>query len=252
MRWFFRLVALTVASALLPQMARSLPCPGDLDGDGSVSINEIITAVNSLLNGCAAGACPGDLNGDDVVTVDEIIKAVNAALQGCPALSTPTPTATVGHCPYTFLDNTLSLGVSCGYAGPFSSNATCPTDLSALALGDGSLLAISIGSDPLITFGGVATSPTSATILAYFVGDNLTPQPLTGVMQLSDDGTTLVIDPDTVPDFKIGGVECSFDGYTGTFTQLVSDQARRATMRAALSLQAPRGAPVPTCTPKRL
>ncbi len=249
MRWLFRFVALAVASALLPQAARSLPCPGDLDGDDSVSINEIITAVNSLLNGCAAGVCPGDLNGDDVVTVDEIIKAVDAALLGCAALPTPTPT--VEHCPYTFVDDTLSQGASCGYAGPFSSNATCPTDLSALALGDGNLLAISIGSDPLITFGGVATSPTSATIIAYFLGDDLTPRPLSGVMQLSDDGATLVIDPDTVPDFNIGGVECSFDRYTGTFTQLVSDQARRATIRAALRLPASRGAWVPTRTLNR-
>ena len=155
---WLRCGGLAVACALVPLATRALPCPGDLNGDGSVSINEIITAVNSLLNGCAA-ACPGDLNGDQVVTVDEIIKAVNAALLGCD--TSPTPTPTVGHCPYTFADDTATLGMSCGYSGPFSSNVSCPTNLTALVLGDGSLLIVGVGSDPVITFGGVVDSATA-------------------------------------------------------------------------------------------
>ena len=42
--------------------------------------------------------CPGDNNGDGVTTVDEIVAAVDAALNGCPVAtptSTPKPTATV-------------------------------------------------------------------------------------------------------------------------------------------------------------
>ena len=244
MRWFLLAIALAATSSLRPSLAVG-QCPGDLNGDGSVTVNEIITAVNALLNGCAVFPCPGDLNGDDLVTVDEIVKAVNAALGGCDVTQTPTPTgtpiatgavtpsptATVDRCPYTFQDNTLSLGVSCGYTGPFSNNVTCSTDLSALLLGDGSLVAVSVGSDPIITFGAVASSGTDATLIGYFVGTALTPQPLSGTMQLTDDGKTLVIAPATVPSFNIGGDGCTFDRYTGTFSGTFSDQAQ-ATLRA--------------------
>lgn len=61
-----------------------------------------------------AGPCPGDLNGDDAVTVDELVRAVNSALIGCgpgpwtPAVSTLLQTGqklcdqgsgTLGACP---------------------------------------------------------------------------------------------------------------------------------------------------------
>lgn len=233
MRWLVPTVALAVASVTLPA-APAVQCPGDLNGDGVVTINEIVKVVNAALDGCTADPCPGDLNGDHVVMVDEIITAIIAALHGC--TSTPTPTPTVGHCPYTFTDDTLSLGASCAYSGAFSSNPTCSTDLSALVLSDpteGNLVAVSVGSSPIITFGGVASSTTDATIVAYFIGDDLTPQPLTGIMQLTNDGNTLIIDPDTVPDFNIGGIDCSFDRYVGTFTHVASDQARRRAPRGA-------------------
>jgi hypothetical protein len=66
-----------------------------LNGDGTVTIEEIITMVNAALYGCPVlgpvPSCPEDLNGDGMVTVDEILRAANAALSGCP---TPTATAT--------------------------------------------------------------------------------------------------------------------------------------------------------------
>ncbi len=37
----------------------------------------------------AASCCPGDVNNDHVVTVDEIVLAVNAALNGCAAVTIP-------------------------------------------------------------------------------------------------------------------------------------------------------------------
>jgi hypothetical protein len=37
----------------------------------------------------AASCCPGDINGDHVVTVDEILRTVNAALNGCAAVPVP-------------------------------------------------------------------------------------------------------------------------------------------------------------------
>ena len=256
MQWLSSAIVLGVV--MLPSTSvHAASCPGDLDGNGNVTISEIVTIVNAALNSCSADLCPGDLNGDHVVTIDEIMKAVTAALQGCatavsptatasptptptfspaPSLS-PTATATLGHCPYTFTDDTLSLGASCGYAGAFSMNSACSTDLSALVLSDpasGNLVAVSIGSDPIITFGGVASSATQAAIVGYFVGSDLTPQPLTGVMQLSDDGNTLIIAPDTVPPFSIGATDCSFERYVGSFTGVISDQGQEVgQLRAA-------------------
>jgi hypothetical protein len=82
-----------------PSAAR---CPGDLNGDDAVTIDEVIAMVNTALYGCPvagpAASCPEDLNGDGMVTVDEILQAVGTALSGCPtptAIPTPsTPTAT--------------------------------------------------------------------------------------------------------------------------------------------------------------
>jgi len=65
--------------------AASALCPGDLNGDGETTVDEIVTAVNAALNGCTGtvSSCPGDLNGDGATTVDEIVAVVNAALNGC-------------------------------------------------------------------------------------------------------------------------------------------------------------------------
>lgn len=126
-----------------------------------------------------------------------------------------TPTPTPGQCPYTFATN-FPNGTSCGFSGTFNTSLSCPTDVAALLLSNGSLVVAGISSTPVITFGAVVGSPTAATLIAYFVGDDLTPQPISGTMELQDGGRSLVIDPDTSP-FDIGG--CSFDRYVGTFTQ---------------------------------
>jgi hypothetical protein len=61
-------------------------CVGDCGGDGSVTVDEIITMVNIALGESELVQCPaGDASGDGQITVDEIITAVNNALDGCPA-----------------------------------------------------------------------------------------------------------------------------------------------------------------------
>lgn len=61
------------------------PCYGDADGNGRVTVNEIVLAVNCALERVSGVQNCGraDVNGNGVVTVDELIKAVNAALNGC-------------------------------------------------------------------------------------------------------------------------------------------------------------------------
>lgn len=90
--------AALLAAALCTSQPALATCPGDLNGDGRVTIDEVITIVQSALRGCppTPAACPGDFDGDHRVTITEIIAAVNALLFGCPPTSTPTdsPAAT--------------------------------------------------------------------------------------------------------------------------------------------------------------
>lgn len=59
-------------------------CPGDCDGNGRVSIAELVRAVNiALQNDTVANCRAADVNGDGRVTINELIQAVNSALQQC-------------------------------------------------------------------------------------------------------------------------------------------------------------------------
>lgn len=59
-------------------------CTGSCNGDGEVTINELLIMVNIALETAALSNCePGDANRDGQITVDEILVAVNNALNGC-------------------------------------------------------------------------------------------------------------------------------------------------------------------------
>ncbi len=59
-------------------------CPGDCDGDGSVSIDELVTGVGIALGDHSVGICPAfDRNMNGLVTIDEIVAATRRALSGC-------------------------------------------------------------------------------------------------------------------------------------------------------------------------
>jgi hypothetical protein len=66
-------------------------CVGNCDGDGQVSIEELLALVNIALGAADVSACTaGDANSDGAITIDEILAAVNNALSGCPVPPTPT------------------------------------------------------------------------------------------------------------------------------------------------------------------
>lgn len=66
---------------------RASTCAGDCDGDGIVTVDEIVTAVNIALGAQPGASCgAADVNGDANVTVEELVAAVNAALIGCAAV----------------------------------------------------------------------------------------------------------------------------------------------------------------------
>jgi hypothetical protein len=59
-------------------------CVGDCNGDGAVTVSELITGVNIALGNLPIDACSVlDVNGDGMVEINELIAAVAAALTGC-------------------------------------------------------------------------------------------------------------------------------------------------------------------------
>jgi hypothetical protein len=67
-----------------PTVTAPPACPGDCNGVGGVTVNELILGVNIALGNTGAGVCPafdGDASG--TVSISELIAAVKAALNGC-------------------------------------------------------------------------------------------------------------------------------------------------------------------------
>jgi hypothetical protein len=61
-------------------------CPGDCNGDGAVTVDELIQGVQIALGNAPVTRCPAfDINVDGVVTIDELVIAVNDVLTACPA-----------------------------------------------------------------------------------------------------------------------------------------------------------------------
>ncbi|GIW45765.1 MAG: hypothetical protein KatS3mg077_3047 [Candidatus Binatia bacterium] len=59
-------------------------CVGDCNGNGEVTIDELISMVNVALGFAPVTNCAaGDQSGDGQITIEEIIQAVNRALAGC-------------------------------------------------------------------------------------------------------------------------------------------------------------------------
>ncbi len=59
-------------------------CPGDCNGSGEVTVNELIAMVNMALGNTPVSSCEvGDSNRDGEITIDEIVAAVSNALNGC-------------------------------------------------------------------------------------------------------------------------------------------------------------------------
>jgi hypothetical protein len=59
-------------------------CVGDCNGDGEVTVNDLILGVNIALGNQPVSACPAfDPSGDGMVGIGELIQGVNNALDGC-------------------------------------------------------------------------------------------------------------------------------------------------------------------------
>jgi hypothetical protein len=98
---FARIVsALALAISLSAAPARA-GCVGDCDGNGRITVDEVITLVNIALGN--GGACPDGVSVGTTVDIAVIIQAVNNALDGCTS-------------------STLALWVTSGGVGPGNVN----------------------------------------------------------------------------------------------------------------------------------
>jgi hypothetical protein len=75
----FQVTATTFAAAPAPA------CRGDCNGDGAVTVDEMITGVAIALGEADLGACRVlDADGDGAVTIDELVAAATNLLDDCP------------------------------------------------------------------------------------------------------------------------------------------------------------------------
>lgn len=203
--------------------------------------------VVSLLVGAtaarAAAQCCGDCNGDGTVTINELVTAVNNALDACGAATptpakTPTPThrPTVTHtpngCPFTLTDNSGSS--ACGFSGTY--NRGCGSALNSALFTNGVELTVEIATmvtvgTPIVFFGAMVDTATSAHLLAWSTdGFQNDIRPLSGSVQLADGGNQLTVFPNDSP-FMIMG--CGFVEYIGTYIGSAGASALRTSVALA-------------------
>ena len=75
-----------VTISIVPRLANA--CAGDCNGDGRVTVDEILTCIDIALGQSLLGSCTA-CDRDGTVTVDELLTAVTAALNGCPVAASP-------------------------------------------------------------------------------------------------------------------------------------------------------------------
>ena len=107
---FFDAFTFDVGSELWAVSLSAGECIGDCNGDGAVTIAELIRMVRAALDETAdARGCVGGADGNGRVTIDDLVAAVAHALAGCqgvtasatptaPGMPSPTPTNPPGCC----------------------------------------------------------------------------------------------------------------------------------------------------------
>ncbi|MFN8641570.1 MAG: hypothetical protein U0802_07905 [Candidatus Binatia bacterium] len=187
-----------------------------------------------LSPGRVTAQCCGDCNGDGTVAINELITAVNNALGQCGA-ATPTPTALpTDRCPIDFRDDNSGEGTpDCYYVGRWSQSCGA-ADLESLWRSDGVVVIVNLlGFDPGLFIGANVTGPTSATIVGWFTQPDASDvMDLGGSITLGADGTTLAVDPNPSP-FDVD--RCPFTRYRGQLEDvLVPGPAGAARARVAV------------------
>jgi arylsulfatase A-like enzyme len=79
------LVLAAAVAFAAPALAAVACCPGDCDGDGQVTIAELVSAVGVALGSAPLAQCRAAAGRDGQVGVDALVQAVESALGGCAA-----------------------------------------------------------------------------------------------------------------------------------------------------------------------
>jgi hypothetical protein len=173
-----RLAFVAVVAFFIWAARADAQCCGDCDGDGRVSISDLVTAVNNSLDNCGAPT------------------------------ATPTPP---NRCPSTFTDNQGA----CLFSGHF--NQGCGAELPSTFTRNGSAVVVSIDTlvqpQSTVRFAAVVDSATTAHLTAWSSNDFQTTHPTAGQVQLNG-GTQLVVFPNDSPFMILG---CNFVRYAGNF-----------------------------------
>jgi hypothetical protein len=86
-RWFAAAAAGVAGCLIAARPGAGQACVGDCDGDGAVSVAELIIGVNMALGNAPVDDCPAfDALADLRVTISEVIQGVANASRGCPGL----------------------------------------------------------------------------------------------------------------------------------------------------------------------
>lgn len=209
--------------------------------------------------GPVAGQCCGDCAGDGSVTIDDLIRAVNNALGGCPQ-ETPTvgpsptrtrvptntrkPTATRtpnDRCSSTFNTEGNNL---CTFRGTY--NRGCGNEVNSTFSSNGSILVVTIATGiadpPTVSFSANVTQGSRATLTGWSPDNFQTVNPVAGSVRLNDDRRELEVFPNSTP-FSINS--CPFVQYLGAYQRprSAADAASDEAVSAAFAQIEARGAP---------
>jgi hypothetical protein len=81
--WAAAVVALAASLAVTPSIARAV-CDADCNGNGTVTVNEVVVLTDVILGTAESSACPSGIP-SGTATVATAVSGVNNALNGCPA-----------------------------------------------------------------------------------------------------------------------------------------------------------------------
>lgn len=212
-----KLILMSVLVCSMVGSARA-QCCGDCNGDGTVTINELITAVNNALVGCG-GATP---------TLGRTTTPTRASTPTRTPTPTRKPTNTStpsNRCPLALTDTSGTR--ACGFNGTY--NRGCGSALNSVLTSTGTLVTVAVGTmltdPPVVYFGGEVQSATSASLVGWSTDGFQTINPTAGTIQLTDNGSQLVVFPN---DFTFQILGCSFVQYIGTYTGSGTVLAQRA------------------------
>ena len=200
------LIALLISLSLAGQ-AVAQQCCGDCSGDGEVTIDDLIRAVNNALNGCSQPpTATMGTPGTPTRTPTPTKKPTNTRKPT--ATVTPQPT-----CGSTFqtVGNNL-----CLFNGTF--NRGCGNALNSTYSSNGTIIVVTIATNlvqpPTVSFRATVTGPTAANLTAWSSDNFQTTFVTSGPVNLNGDGAQLEVFPNTSP-FMIQS--CAFVQYLGAF-----------------------------------